>query len=180
MVAASYPLPRKRFRIRRGGPNRVRAVSGWFHPSGRNLNLSTDHFSPPCSRSLFLKHCRCRRTSKSLFPSPTRKLDAGHATLHGCVKDRENGKLTYEVETLKHGKSKDIPLDVSGTVLEVEQEVAPSSLPPAVSDAIAKAAHSSKIGKVEFVRESAIANYETTITSNGQRREVASVPRVLR
>jgi hypothetical protein len=84
------------------------------------------------------------------------------------------------VETLKHGKSKDIPLDVSGTVLEVEQEVAPSSLPPAVSDAIANAAHSSKIGKVEFVRESAIANYETTITSNGQRREVASVPRVLR
>jgi hypothetical protein len=105
------------------------------------------------------------------------KLEAGDATVRGCVKDRENGKLTYEVETLKDGKSKDITLDVSGTVLEVEQEVAASSLPPAVSDAIAKAAHNSKIGKVESVtREGAIASYETTITSNGQRREVAFSP----
>jgi len=105
------------------------------------------------------------------------KLEAGHATVRGCVKDRENGKLTYEVETLKDGKSKDITLDVSGTVLEVEQEVAISSLPPAVSDAIAKAAHSGKIGKVESVtREGAIASYETTITSNGERREVAFSP----
>jgi hypothetical protein len=105
------------------------------------------------------------------------KLEAGDATVRGCVKDRENGKLTYEVETLKDGKSKDITLDVSGTVLEVEQEVAVSSLPPAVSDAIAKAAHSGKIGKVESVtREGAIASYETTITSDGQRREVAFSP----
>ena len=105
------------------------------------------------------------------------KLEAGDATVRGCVKARENGKLTYEVETLKDGKSKDITLDVSGTVLEVEQEVATSSLPPAVSDAIAKAAHSRKIGKVESVtRQGAIASYETTITSNGQRREVAFTP----
>jgi hypothetical protein len=105
------------------------------------------------------------------------KLEAGDATVRGCVKDRENGKLTYEVETLKDGKSKDITLDVSGTVLEVEQEVEVSSLPPAVSDAIAKAAHSGKIGKVESVtRDGAIASYETTITSNGERREVAFSP----
>ena len=78
---------------------------------------------------------------------------------------------------MKHGKSKDITPAVSGTVLEVEQEVAVSSLPPAVSDAIAKAAHRGKIGKVESVtREGAIASYETTITSNGERREVAFSP----
>jgi hypothetical protein len=109
--------------------------------------------------------------------SPHTKLRAGPATLHGCVKDRENGKLTYEVETLKDGRSKDITLDASGTILEVEQEVATSSLPPAVSDAIAQAAHSRKIGKVESVtRQGAIASYETTITSNGERREVAFSP----
>jgi hypothetical protein len=115
---------------------------------------------------------------KSLFPlSPKRRLEAGHATLRGCVKDRENGKLSYEVETLKDDKSKDITLDVSGTVLEVEQEVAAGSLPSAVSDAIAKAAHSRKPGKVGSVtRQGAIASYETTITSNGERREVAFSP----
>jgi hypothetical protein len=105
------------------------------------------------------------------------KLEAGDATIRGCVKDKENGKLTYEVETLKDGKSKDITLDASGAVLEVEQEVAGSSLPAAVSDAIAKVANGNKVGKVESVtREGAIASYETTITSKGQRREVAFNP----
>jgi hypothetical protein len=105
------------------------------------------------------------------------KTEAGDATIRGCVKDKENGKITYEVETLKDGKSKDIVLDASGSVLEVEQQVEASSLPQPVSDAIAKAANGGKVGKVESVtREGAIASYETTITKKGQRREVAFSP----
>jgi hypothetical protein len=105
------------------------------------------------------------------------KTEAGDATIHGCVKDKENGKITYEVETLKDGKSKDILMDASGTVLETEQQVEASSLPPAVSDAIAKAANGGKVGKIESVtREGAIASYETIIMENGHRREVAFSP----
>jgi hypothetical protein len=105
------------------------------------------------------------------------KIEAGDATIHACVKDKENGKLTYEVETLKNGKSRDILLDDSGSVLELEQEVAAGSLPPAVSDAIAKAAHGGKVGKVESVtRGGVIASYETTITTKGRRREIAFSP----
>jgi threonine dehydrogenase-like Zn-dependent dehydrogenase len=105
------------------------------------------------------------------------KLEAGDATIRGCVKDKENGKLIYEVETLKDGKSMDIVLDASGTVLEVEQEVAASNVPAAVSDAIAKAANGGKVGKIESVsRNGAIASYETTIASQGRRREVAFSP----
>jgi hypothetical protein len=59
----------------------------------------------------------------------------------------------------------------------LEQEVATGSLPPAVSDAIARAAHGGKIGKVESVtREGVIASYETTITAKGRRREIAFSP----
>jgi hypothetical protein len=105
------------------------------------------------------------------------KVEARDATIHGCVKDKENGKLTYEVETLKDSKSRDILFDDSGTVLEVEQEVAAGSLPPAVSDAIAKAANGAKAGKVESVtRGGVIASYETTIMKNGRRREIAFSP----
>lgn len=106
------------------------------------------------------------------------KAEAGDATIRGCVKDRENGKLTYEVETTQQdGRSKDIALDASGTVLEVEQEIMAGSLPAAVSDAIAKAADGGTAGKIESVtRGSAIASYETTITRNGRRREVAFSP----
>jgi hypothetical protein len=105
------------------------------------------------------------------------KIEAGDATVHSCVKDRENGKLIYEVETLKNGMSKDIALDASGSVLEVEQEVAAGSLPPAVSDAIARTAHGAKVGKIESVtRGGVIASYETTIVDKGRRREIAFDP----
>jgi uncharacterized membrane protein YkoI len=105
------------------------------------------------------------------------RIEARDATIHGCVKDRENGKLTYEVETLKDGRSRDIVLDASGTVLEVEQEIEASSLPPAVSGAIARAANGGKVGKIESVtRGGSIASYETTIMNNGRRHEVAFDP----
>jgi hypothetical protein len=105
------------------------------------------------------------------------KIEAGDATIRGCVKDKEDGRLIYEVEMLKDGKSKDIALDASGSVLEVEQEVAASTLPAAVSNAIAKAADGGKAGKVESVtRGGVIASYETTITKKGRRREVAFSP----
>lgn len=105
------------------------------------------------------------------------KVEAADATIRGCVKDKEDGKLTYEVETLKDGKSRDILFDDSGTVLEVEQEVAGASLPSAVSDAIAKAANGGKAGKVESVtRGGVIASYETTITKKGRRQEIAFSP----
>lgn len=105
------------------------------------------------------------------------KAEAGDATVRGCVKEKENGKLSYEVETQKDGRSRDIELDASGSVLAVEQEVMGSSVPAAVSDAIAAAAKGGKIGKIESVtRGGAIASYETTITRHGQRREVAFSP----
>jgi hypothetical protein len=105
------------------------------------------------------------------------KVEVGDATIRGCVKDKEDGKLTYEVETLKDGRSRDILFDASGTVLEVEQEVAAGSLPPAVSDAIARAANGSKVGKVESVtRGGVIASYETTIMKKGRRQEIAFSP----
>jgi uncharacterized membrane protein YkoI len=105
------------------------------------------------------------------------KTEVGDATIHGCVQDKENGKVTYEVETLKNGRSKDIVLDSSGSVLEVEQEVTGSSVPEAVSDAIAKAAQGGKVGKIESVtRGGTVASYETTITTKGQQREVAFSP----
>ncbi len=106
------------------------------------------------------------------------KAEAGDATIRDCIQDKENGKLTFEVETRQQdGKSKDIALDASGRVLELEQEITGGSLPPAVSDAIAKAAEGGKAGKIESVsRGGAIASYETTITKNGRRREVAFSP----
>jgi hypothetical protein len=92
------------------------------------------------------------------------EIEAGDPTIRGCVQDRGDGKLSYEVETLKDGRSKEIALDTSGSVLEVGREVAAGNLPTAVSDAIARAANGGKFGKIESVtRGGVIACYEITI-----------------
>jgi hypothetical protein len=105
------------------------------------------------------------------------KIEVGDATIRGCVQDRENGKLSYEVETLKDGRSKDIALDASGSILEVEREIAARSLPTALSVAIARTANGGEVGKIESVtREGVIASYETTISNKGRRHEIAFSP----
>lgn len=105
------------------------------------------------------------------------KTEGQGAIIRSCVKEKENGKLTYEVETLKGHKSRDMIFDPSGNLVEVEQEVTGESLPAAVSGAMAQAANGGKIGKIESVtRHGAIASYETTITRNGKRNEVAFSP----
>jgi hypothetical protein len=117
---------------------------------------------------------------KSLPPAVLQqaKAQAGDATIRDCVKDKENSKLTCEVETRRQdGRNRDIALDASGTVLEVEQEIMGGGLPQAVSDAIAKAADGGKASKIESVtRGGVIASYETAITKDGRRREVAFSP----
>jgi len=160
-----------------------------YKPLGPNLNcmrrtLTASLLATVCFASVLAaaptvqaeSHVPCSTLPAAVLHQA--KTEAGDATIRGCVKDRENdrenGKLTYEVETLKDGKSKDIVLDASGSVIEVEQEVEASSVPQPVSDAIAKAANGGKVGKVESVtREGVIASYETSIMKKGQQREVA-------
>lgn len=105
----------------------------------------------------------------------TKMLDGG--TIKSCVKDTSAGKVTYELETLKDGRSKDISLDAKGNVLEVEEQVDQASLPAPVVAAIQKAAHGGTVGKVEsLTRGGALVSYETTITLNGKRHEVTFRP----
>ena len=105
------------------------------------------------------------------------KTEAPGAAIHGCVRDKENGKLMYEVETIQDGKSKDMTFDANGGLMEVEQQVDHESLPAAVSGAITKAANGADIGKVESVtRGGSVVSYETTITRKGKHKEVAFSP----
>ena len=105
------------------------------------------------------------------------KAEAPEATIRGCVKDREGGKLVYEVETTTNGKSKDMTFDSAGTVIEVEQEIDRASLPPAVSSALLQAATGGQIGKVESVAKGGIiTTYETVVTRKGRKHEVAFRP----
>src|SRR5437867_6190605 len=90
------------------------------------------------------------------------------ATVRGLSKEVEDGKTYYEVEMTVDGHGKDVTIDGAGTVVEVEEEVALSSLPPAVKSALEKKAGAGKIVKIESVTKgSAIVAYEAKIEEGG-------------
>jgi hypothetical protein len=110
-----------------------------------------------------------QQRSKSLLEPGT--------TVQGCVKDVSRGKTTYEIEMITPKGSKDDTFSATGDILEVEQQVDPASLPPAVSAAFAKAATGGKLGKVEsLTRQGQLISYESTVETGGKHREVAFRP----
>jgi len=98
------------------------------------------------------------------------------AELKGLSKEVENGKTFYEVETVVNGHSRDLLLDKTGDVVELEEEVALDSIPALAKSAIEKKAAGGKITKVEMVTKGPSVSYEAAITKTGKKFEVAVKP----
>ncbi len=95
------------------------------------------------------------------------------ADLVGLSKEVEKGKTMYEVETKVNGKSRDLLLDSTGAVVEVEEEVDLNSVPAAAKAAIEKKAAGGTIKKVETVTKGSAVSYEAAIkTKAGKNIEV--------
>jgi hypothetical protein len=95
------------------------------------------------------------------------------ATVRGYTREIENGKPEYEVETVMNGATKDIALDESGSVLEVEQQIELASLPTPARAGLEKQAGHGKILKVESVTRGSNVSYEAVVMRGGKRSEVA-------
>ena len=94
------------------------------------------------------------------------------ATVKGYSKEVENGRTEYEVEMIVDGKSRDISMDPSGKIIEIEQEVSLDAVPAAAMAAIRKGAEGSSIQKVEEVKSDSETAYEARILSYGKHREI--------
>ena len=94
------------------------------------------------------------------------------ATIRGLSTELEHGKTIYEVEMTVNGHGKDVSMDASGAVIEVEEEVALGSIPAAARAAIVKAAAGGKIAKVEKVTGGKEVAYEAALRKDGKRSEV--------
>ena len=107
----------------------------------------------------------------------TAKEQSKGAKVRGYSKEIEDGKTLYEVEMIVSGHSKDILIDESGAVVEVEEEVSLASLPPAVKSEIEKQAGKGKILKVESVNKSGtLAFYEAHVKTAGKISEIKVGP----
>jgi uncharacterized membrane protein YkoI len=110
----------------------------------------------------------------SKYPAPVRatiEAETKNAMLKGVSKETEKGKTQYEVETMVNGRSRDLLVDPSGAVIEVEEEVALSSAPPPVQDALKSAG---TVLKLESVTRSGATTYEASVRGkNGKKSSVA-------
>lgn len=100
------------------------------------------------------------------------------ATIKGYSEETENGKTTYEVEMVVNGHTKDVELDPSGAIVEIEEEVAMDSLPANVKAGLAAKAAGGKILKVETLTKAGkLAAYEAKVQSAvGKKSEIQVGP----
>lgn len=92
------------------------------------------------------------------------------AQLRGLSRETEGGKTLYEIETIANGKSRDLLVDASGQIVEVEEATTLDQVPAAVQTSLAKAG---KILKIETVTKGSVVSYEAVVSKDGKKREVA-------
>ncbi len=121
-----------------------------------------------------------RHVKKSDLPVAVQKTadeQSKGAMVSGYTKETEEGKLEYEVEMIVNGHTKDVSIDASGNVLEVEEQVAPETLPAEVREGLQKKAGSGKIAKVESIaKHGTLVAYEAHVVAGGKKSEVQVGP----
>ena len=99
------------------------------------------------------------------------------ATLRGLAKEVEDGKTFYEAELKVKGHNKDVLIDSAGAVVEIEEQVALSSLPADVKATIVKQAGKGKITSVESItKNNTLEAYEAHVTTAGKKSEIKVDP----
>ena len=99
------------------------------------------------------------------------------ATIKGFSKETEHGKTSYEVEMVVNGRSNDVEIDATGAIVEVEEEVALSSLPTNVAAGLNAKAAGGKIVKVEsLTKNGKLVAYEAKVEASGKKHEIQVGP----
>ena len=99
------------------------------------------------------------------------------ATIKGFSQEKEKGQTFYEAEMTVSGHSKDVLIDVSGAVVEVEEQVALDSLPSAVKAGLQAKAGAGKILKVEsLTKHDKLVAYEAKVQTAGKKSEIQVAP----
>ena len=100
------------------------------------------------------------------------------ATVKGLSTEKEDGHVVYEAQLIVNGHTKDILLDASGTIQEVEEEVAFDSLPIEVKASLRARAKNGKITKVEsLIKQDKLVAYEAQVEKNGKQSEIQVGPK---
>jgi uncharacterized membrane protein YkoI len=92
------------------------------------------------------------------------------ATIKGYAKEVENGKTTYEVETIVSGHARDLIFDSAGQLLVTEEAVSLNAIPIPAKNAFEV---KGKVLMVETVTTGKVVTYEAQIQGkSGKKAEV--------
>jgi hypothetical protein len=87
------------------------------------------------------------------------------AAIKSIGKEKEDGVVQYEVETMLNGKSRDFDVDTKGNLLEVEEATTMDTVPAAAKAAMMKKVADGQVTSVETVTKTGqAAMYEVGYT----------------
>ena len=120
---------------------------------------------------------KIKRSDLPLAVEKTVAAQSQGATIKGFNQVEEDGKTNYEAEMTVNGHSKDVLIDPTGSIVEIEEQVEFAALPAAVQSGLQAKAGVGKLGKVEsLTKHDKIVAYEAKVMNNGKRSEVQVGP----
>jgi uncharacterized membrane protein YkoI len=135
-------------------------------------------FTVLLSTGIFAAEKRVKMTDLPAGVQRTVQQQSKGAVIRGLSKEVENGKTYYEAELKVNGHNKDLLIDPTGAIVEVEDEVARDSVPQAAKAALDKQAGKGKVLSIESItKDHALVAYEAKIkTAGGKTTEVRVTP----
>ena len=82
------------------------------------------------------------------------------ATIRGFAREKENGKVYYEVESVEGQTTRDVLYNPDGTVAEIEESIPSSDLPADAQEALRAKYPGSVVTKVEKITRGDVTEYE--------------------
>lgn len=122
-----------------------------------------------------------KKIKRSDLPAAVEKVaakeESAGATIRGFSEEKENGQTFYEVEMTVNGHGKDVSVDASGNVVEVEEQVELTSLSAEVQAGLKAKAEGGTIAKVESIKKhDKLVAYEAVVQKDGKKKEVQVGP----
>jgi hypothetical protein len=121
-----------------------------------------------------------KKIKRSDLPAAVEKTVAAQsqdATIRGFSLEEENGHTYYEAEMKVNGHGRDVLMDETGAIVEVEEETAMDSLPAVVREGLQAKAGKGKVVKVESItKHEKVVAYEAKVITDGKRSEVQVGP----
>jgi hypothetical protein len=129
---------------------------------------------------LVLPQEREKKIQRSDLPPAVEKAvieQSKGAAIRGFSTEKEHGQTFYETELMVNGLSRDILMDVNGSVVEVEEQVSIESLPSAVRQGLQGKSGNGTLVKVEkLTKKDKLVAYEAEVLTRGKKSEVQVGP----